>query len=635
LDRRLVFDELRRVTTLSGRELERRYGFSRQAVRRIAERIAVHMVMRLAAGLGMPDTARRSRVAWEEIVSITYAGDVDAFDITVDGIHSFVANNIIVHNCVYQDQVLKISLEMAGMTWGEADRLRKAMGKKLPEEMAQMKQAFFDGFDTKTTKWVYRRNEEGTPVAVAVPKPTYPRAVAEGLWEAIETFSGYGFNAAHAAAYAQLACQTAYLKAKYPVEYMAACLSIETGTPERMAVVLAECRRLGIPILPPDVSHSEMDFAVEGHAVRYALQAVKNVGASAIRSIVEARESGGPFRDLDDFCRRVEWKSLNKRALESLIKAGAMDGLGNRSLLLGNLDRICSHAQRAERAAAAGQASLFDAMSDAEALSLPPLLLTSAPEVPQKKLLAWEKEMLGLYVSQHPLAAFQSESRRLGAVPIRALSPEQAGQRVKVGAQIATMRQIITKKGDTMLVMEIEDLEGTIEAVAFPRTYNRFRELWQEDAILLIDGTVDVRNDRLQLIVEEAAVLERKVSTGAGTLSVYVRRSGDDDRDIARIREAYLLLRQFPGTDRFELLTDEGGRRVPIPLPAGDGSACCCPELLERLQALLGPDAVQVVAPAPQPADPDVEPLPAVPIPDAADADALTASEDTDLMDAG
>jgi DNA polymerase-3 subunit alpha len=402
-----------------------------------------------------------------------------------------------------------------------------------------------------------------------------------------------------------------------------------------MAVVLAECRRLGIPILPPDVSYSEMDFAVEGHGVRYALQAVKNVGASAIRSIVAARESGGPFRDLDDFCRRVEWKSLNKRALESLIKAGAMDGLGNRSLLLGNLDRICSHAQRAERAAAAGQTSLFDAMSDAEALSLPPLLLTSAPEVPQKKLLAWEKEMLGLYVSEHPLAAFQSEGRRLGAVPIRALSPEQAGQRVKVGAQVASMRQIITKKGDTMLVLEIEDLEGSIEAVAFPRTYNRFRELWQEDAILLIEGTVDVRNDRLQLIVEEAAVLERKVSTGAGTLSVYVRRSGDDDHDIGRIREAYLLLRQFPGTDRFELLTDKGGRRVPIPLPGDDGSVCCCPELLERLQALLGPDAVQVSAPEPPPVEPDVEPLPAGPILDVVDADAPTPSDDSDLVEAG
>src|SRR5919199_4055550 len=474
---------------------------------------------------------------------------------------------------VYQEQVLQIAIKLAGYGWGQADILRKAMGKKLPEEMKAQQTAFEDGLK----------------------KQGYPNKLAKDLWPLIEVFAGYGFTKSHAAAYAQLACQTAYLKAKYPVEYMAACLSIETGTPDRMAVVLAECRRLGIPILPPDVSYSEMDFAVEGHAVRYALQAVKNVGASAIRSIVEARESGGPFRDLDDFCRRVEWKSLNKRALESLIKAGAMDGLGNRSLLLGNLDRICSHAQRAERAAAAGQTSLFDAMSDAEALNLPPLLLTSAPEVPQKKLLAWEKEMLGLYVSEHPLSAFQDQRRRLGAVPIRALSPEQAGQRVKVGAQVASMRQIITKKGDTMLVLEIEDLEGSIEAVAFPRTYNRFRELWQEDAILLLDGTVDVRNDRLQLIVEEAAVFERKVSTGGGTLSVYVRRPGDDDRDIARIREAYLLLRRFPGTDRFELLTDEGGRRVPIPLPGDDGSVCCCPELLERLHALLGLDAVQVI----------------------------------------
>jgi DNA polymerase-3 subunit alpha len=216
--------------------------------------------------------------------------------------------------------------------------------------------------------------------------------------------------------------------------------------------------------------------------------------------------------------------------------------------------------------------------------------------------------MLGIYVSPHPLSAFQQQGRRLGAISISALGPERAGQRVKIGAQIASMRQIITRKSETMLVLELEDLDGSIEAVAFPRTYSRFRELWQEDAILLIDGTVDVRNDRLQLIVEEAAVFEHKVSTGAGQLRVYVERRGDDTADRRRFVELYLLLREFPGDDRFELLTDQDGQRVAIPVP--DDSVCCCPELLQRLGEFPGVHAEEVAAAVPESVDLDEGPAP-------------------------
>ncbi len=403
----------------------------------------------------------------------------------------------------------------------------------------------------------------------------------------------------HAAAYAQLACQTAYLKAKYKVEYMAACLSIETGSPDRMAVVLGECRRLGITILPPDVNHSDLDFAVEGDSVRYALQAIKNVGVNAIRSIVTSREKDGPFKDVDDFSRRVDWKAMNKRALESLIKAGALDSLGDRALLLGNLDRIVSQGQRAERDAASGQVSLFADVADLEALALPSLILTTVPDVPTKQLLAWEKEMLGLYISEHPLTAFQEQGRLLGVVSIAALGPSYATKKVKLGAQITTMRQILTKKSETMMALELEDLEGTIEAVAFPRTYARFKELFTDSAILLVAGTVDMRNDRLQLIIDEVSIFEGKVSSGVERFSVYCRRSGDDERDLALVQDVYLLLREFPGKDKVQILTDRAGRRVPIPLP--DGTSCCCPELLERLRALpgVGPDAVEIVSVAP------------------------------------
>jgi len=528
---------------------------------------------------------------------------------------------------VYQEQVLLIAVEFAGFTWGEADKLRKAMGKKLPEEMKKIQAAFEAGF-AKTTKWVYGRDENGAPVAHEEPKPSYHLEVARTVWPPIEVCAGYVFNKAHATAYAQLACQTAYLKAKYPVEYMAACLSIETGSPDRMAVVLGECRRLGIDLLPPNINHSDLDFTVEDGSVRYALQAVKNVGTNAIRCIVQAREKEGPFRDLDDFCRRVDWKALNKRALESLIKAGALDDLGDRPILLGNLDRICSHGQRAERAAQSGQVSLFAAMGAAEEMNLPPLLLSAVPEVPHKKMLAWEKEMLGFYVSEHPLAAYLDQARHLGTVTINSLTTGMAGQRVKVGAQIATMRQIVTKKSETMVALELEDLEGTIEAVAFPRTYQRFRELWEEDAILLIDGTVDVRNDRLQLVVETAAVFETKVSTGAGRFSVFVPRMGDGERDLARVQQAYMLLHAFPGDDRVELLTESNGCRVPIQLP--DDTVCCCPELVDSLRALLGDDAVEVTTAPPPPEPPPVAEAPMI-----AFDDPFTVIDDEDYVDAG
>ncbi len=412
----------------------------------------------------------------------------------------------------------------------------------------------------------------------------------------------------HAAAYAQLSCQTAYLKAKFPVEYVAALLSIETGSPDRMGVVLAEARRLGIVIKPPSVNHSDLDFVVEDGAVRYALQAVKNVGAGAIRSIVTARHKEGPFRDLDDFCRRVDWKFLNKRALESLMKAGALDMFGDpalddlahRAVLLGNVDRICAHAQKVERAAEVGQVSLFAAMGAAEAMAVPPLLLTTVQDIDQKKLLAWEKEMLGLYISEHPLAGYLEQGRHLGAVPISSLGPANAGKKVLVGAQIVSMRQLLTKKNETMVVLEVEDLERTLEAVVFPRTYARIHDLCREENILLLNGTVDMRNDRVQLIVDDASVFENKVSSGAEHWTVRLPRTGDSARDLAMLQDVYLTMQSYRGPDSIDLVVRIDGRDERLTLPSANDKYTCCPELLEKLASLLGPEAVTVHAARPE-----------------------------------
>ncbi len=413
----------------------------------------------------------------------------------------------------------------------------------------------------------------------------------------------------HAAAYAVLSAQTAYIKQRYTPEYMAACLSMEQGNPDRTAVILAECRRLGVNILPPDVNRSVLDYSVDDGAVRYGLSSVRNVGATAVRGLLIDREQSGSFATIADFCGRVDWKSLNKRAVESLIKSGAMDALGDRATLLSNLDRLVSHGQRSRRAAELGQVSLF-AVAEVDE---PALTLIPGPEVPRKQLLRWEKEMLGLYLSEHPLAALGDAAVKLGAVPLSALvappesetSPaERRGRpdgdssapdrKVKVVAMVSSMRQIFTRKNETMLSLELEDLEGRIEAVVFPRTYERTKAVWAEDAILLIDGSVDVRDDRIQLICENATLFEAKFSDGTSHLVINFRRSADLDDDLRRLKGLYYAVQEFEGTDTVEFTVEINGRQQSIPMPSSRVTTCCCPQLLDRLAQSIDRSCLEV-----------------------------------------
>jgi len=409
----------------------------------------------------------------------------------------------------YQDQVLQLALQLAGMKWGEVDKLRKAMGKKIHAVMMQQKQAFFDGF-RKTTKWVYQTGEDGLPAAVAVPKPAYPIVVAAALWEQIVTFSGYGFNSAHAAAYATVAGQTAWIKAHHPVHFQAAWLSVDTGTPDRMAVALAECRRMGIEILPPDVNCSAADFAVEGGNIRFGLQAIRNVGTGAITGMVAEREARGIYASLDDFCARANWEGLNKKALESLIKAGALDAFEGRSMLIGNIDRLFG-GQRADiKARASGQMSLLSMLDVDDRVQIESVTRSLQPvrEVPEKERLAWEREMLGVYISDHPLSAYQEAIEAAGATGLALLDAEQAGQPFVVAAQIVGVRVVQTKKNETMAILTVEDAYRTLEAVIFPKTYRRLGKVIEDGMLVILSGTVDPRDDRLQLIVDDASPID-------------------------------------------------------------------------------------------------------------------------------
>ncbi len=410
----------------------------------------------------------------------------------------------------YQDQVLQLALQLAGMRWGDVDKLRKAMGKKIHAVMVQQKQAFFEGF-RQTTKWVYQTGEDGLPTAVAVPKPAYPIVVAAALWEQIVTFSGYGFNGAHAAAYATVAAQTAWIKAHHPVHFQAAWLSVDTGTPDRMAVALAECRRMGIEILLPDVNRSAADFMVEGDSsIRFGLGAVRNVGVGAIAGIVSERVAHGVYADLDDFCARADWEWLNKKALESLIKAGALDAFESRSLLIGNLDRLSGSHRAETKAREAGQMSLLSMLDSDDRAQLESVTraLQPAREVPEKERLAWEREMLGVYISDHPLSAYQEAIEGAGATSLALLDAEQAGQPFIAAAQIVGIRVVQTKKNETMAILTVEDAYRTLEAVIFPKTYRRLGKVIEDGMLVILSGTVDPRDERLQLIVDDASPID-------------------------------------------------------------------------------------------------------------------------------
>ncbi|MCL6430108.1 MAG: DNA polymerase III subunit alpha [Anaerolineae bacterium] len=389
---------------------------------------------------------------------------------------------------VYQEQIIRIATDLAGYSSSEADLMRRAVAKKKARDLQEQRARFVEG--------ATRRG--------------IPRETADQIFDDIEYFANYGFNKAHSAAYAVITCQTAYLKAHYPVEYMAAMLSVERGNIEKVAGLVAEARRLGIEVLPPDVNRSDPDFTIEAApkgpssgslgAIRYGLAAIKNVGEGPTELICQARGTR-PFESVDDFCQRVDLRQINKRVLECLIKAGAMDCLGTRAQLLAALDRMLSAAQELHAAREAGQLSLFGSLAGAEdRTSL--LALPEMPEVPQKDRLAWEKELLGLYLSQSPLHLLPVNQPHVTRT--NQVDETISGRRIQIMGMVTQVHTIMTKKGDLMAFVTIEDLSGSLEVVVFPRTFEETRDLWTEDHLVVVKGKVDVRDERPTLICDAA-----------------------------------------------------------------------------------------------------------------------------------
>lgn len=388
----------------------------------------------------------------------------------------------------YQDDVLLTSIELAGYSWLDADKFRKAMGKKIPAEMKKQRKMFVDG---------------------CVKNGLTPKK-AEELFDLLAPFAGYGFNKAHAACYATIAYRTGYLKANYSVEFMTALLTAESrGTTgpaknEKIAQAVAECKRLKIEVLPPDINKSQSEFSIEGQKIRFGLSAIKNVGEAAIESIIEARAEK-PFESFEDFCNRVDLGKVNKKTMESLIKAGAMDDYGNRAKLLIELPQITDKSTRKKKDTTDGQGSLFGdeeepmESSDNQANNL------NIEDFSTPEKLAFEKEFLGFYLTAHPQAANLSYVRQVITHELSILPEEKEGTIVKIGGIIESNRKIFTKRNNNeMAFVLLSDENGVqVECVVFPKVYDRYKSYLIRDTVIIVEGKLDARNDKPTIIVEK------------------------------------------------------------------------------------------------------------------------------------
>lgn len=471
---------------------------------------------------------------------------------------------------VYQEQVMQIASKMAGFSLGEADILRKAMGKKLVSIMTSMRDKFTAGARAGRI----------------------PEKIAIQVFDLMEQFAQYGFNKSHSTAYALLAYQTAYLKVHFPVQFMAALLSSEIGNTDKIVMYIAECKGMGIPVLPPDVNESELLFHSVGNKIRFGMLAIRNVGAGAIQSILECRKTHGRFRSLFQFCEAVDSRAVNKRVLESLIKSGALDSLGwKRSQLMAMADAAIDYGQKAQRDRTSGQKGLFSGMLGPAALPEPepPDIL----EWPQEQLLAFEKETLGYYVSGHPLDRFTEELARFSKKSLAELISDGTSGECRIAGIVTDCRPRRTKKGELMAVFTLEDLTGTIEALVFPTAYAKFSLHLEADRPVFVVGRLEVDENSFKIICSEIESLAGIVERNARRLCI---RAPVPHLRADAATELYRLFEQNQGETGVELeLYHPNEFRVTIQ-SSDFVKVKPSPDLIRRIEDICGAGSVQILS---------------------------------------
>ncbi|MBM3154030.1 MAG: DNA polymerase III subunit alpha [Chloroflexi bacterium] len=494
---------------------------------------------------------------------------------------------------VYQDQVLLIVQALAGYSLGQADILRKAMGKKIPEVMKKERQNFVEGAKKKGLS----------------------AELATQIFDLIEPFAGYAFNKAHSVSYALIAYETAYLKANYPVEYMTAFLNTYTGHSDRLASGITECRRLGITVLPPDINKSQAQFVTEEldgkKGIRFSLTAIKNVGHGAIEPIIAARKQSGTFQTIEDFCRRADLRNVNKKVIESLIKAGAFDSLGQRGALLQAIDRIISTAQREQRMRESGQASMFDFWGEQAPLPLPDLKLENFDTTLKEKL-DWEKELLGVYFSEHPLVGIAPKLANAATALCGEIDADMVGENVIIAGMVSTMRQLHTRDRRPFLFATLEDLQGSIEVTVWPETYNQTKQVWQEGEIVVVEGVVKTRDDRVTINCYRAKQYKpEETSTEAGTqprpqaqpqpppkppvrrkLVITMNQTDSTNKDLKLLSQVKDTLSRYPGNDTVQLIIITAEETTTLALPQKSNY---CLELAQEICNMLGDNSLKLL----------------------------------------
>ena len=472
---------------------------------------------------------------------------------------------------VYQEQVMQIASKMAGFSLGEADILRKAMGKKEAKDMISMREKFLEGA---------RKNDISDKAAVQV-------------FDLIKKFAQYGFNKSHSTAYALLAYQTAYLKVHYPVQFMAALLSSEIGNTEKIVMYIAECKDMGIPVLPPDINESELEFHSAEGRIRFGMLAIRNVGEGAIRSVLEYRKNSGRFRSLFQFCEEIDSRSLNKRVLESLVKSGALDSLGwRRSQCMAMIDTAIEYGQKARRDRESGQKGLFAGLTTGETGIAEP----APPDMPEWSLeqrLAFEKETLGFYVSGHPLDRFADEVTRFSKKSIADLVSEGKNSECTIAGIVTDARTRRTKKGDLMALFNLEDLTGAVEAVVFPGSYSKFEPYATADFPLLVSGRFEAEDERLcKIIVSDLQPLPGILERNAKTLRI---RACISELSPESATLLHRLLEHNRGNTGVELeLYYPSDFRVNI-LSSDFVKVKSSPELIQEIENICGSGSVHVM----------------------------------------
>jgi DNA polymerase-3 subunit alpha len=494
---------------------------------------------------------------------------------------------------VYQEQVMQISKEMCGFSGGQADTLRKGIGKKIPSVLAKLKTDFIEG---------------------AIKTVGADRKAMEKFWSQLEDFAAYCFNKSHAACYGLIAYQTAYLKAHYPEAFMAALMTSDFDNIDRLAIEINECKHMGIQVLPPDVNESFVEFAVvpKSKQIRFGLAAVKNVGTGAVEEILRAREEGR-FEGLEDFFSKVNIRVVNRKAVESLIKAGAFDRFADRSHLLQNIDVLMAYAQRLQKERMDGQTDLFGNLTQ-ETEGLAPRLSIDVSGTPYslREQLQWERDLLGIYLSQHPLQAYETYLK-LKTHGITAIKPVHEGRSVTVGGAINEIREITTKNGQKMAFIKLADMSSEIELLLFPSTYEQTSGIWERDRIVIVKGTVSTRGrdgtngNELKIMVAEAREIsldeveslnDSATTTQATTVStqsvtdtlsppanprLYIRlQSSEDQKVLMSLKQT---IDQYQGDTEVVLVLGSNEQKQAIKLPLGIAQS---PEALNELEMLVG-----------------------------------------------